>query len=106
MKQKIDADAQARSDEYYQAVHDLAQLVSTIKEKYAKLAKDDDVKKALGALSLKIRPQPKLGPSHEFHETVKVVEKLEKDSAEPQPSFEPASKTARKSRRAAAQPAP
>ena len=106
LKQKLDADAQAKTDEFHQAVQDLVQLVDTTREKYAKLAKDDEVKKALAAMELKVRPSPKLGPSHEFHETIKVVERLEKESGARQPSLDPAPKSSRKSRRAAAQPAP
>jgi hypothetical protein len=97
MKQKIDADVQRKQEEYEKALADLAQLVSSTQEKYAGLAKDDEVKKALAALELKIRPSPKLGPSHEFHELVKVVDKLQKEPAESSP--EPKAKAARKSRR-------
>ena len=106
MKDKLDAEARDRQDDYQKAVTDLVQLVGTIKDKYAKLAKDDEVKKALDGLSLKIRPSPKLGPSHEFHETAKLAEKLEKESANPQPSSEPAAKTSRKSRRSTTGPTP
>lgn len=83
MKDKLDADARDRQDEYHKAVTDLVQLVGTAQEKYAVLAKDAGVNKALAALELKVRPSPKLGPSHEFHETVKLVDKLEKDTGDP-----------------------
>ena len=42
-KQKIDDEVQAKHDEYVQAVHDLSQLVTTTKDKYAALAKNDEV---------------------------------------------------------------
>ena len=82
---------------------DLVQLVGTAQEKYAALAKDAGVKKALEALELKVRPSPKLGPSHEFHETVKLVDKLEKDTGDP--ASESKTKTTHKPRRSA-RPAP
>lgn len=80
-KDKLDSDVKSRQDEYQQAVNDLVQVVKTTKEKYSELTKDEVVKKALDALELKIRPSPKLGPSHEFHEMLKTVEKLEKEAA-------------------------
>ena len=99
MKDKLDAEARDRQDEYQKAVTDLVQLVGTAQEKYGKLAKDAEVQKALGALELKIRPSPKLGPSHEFHETVKLVDKLQKDTGDT--ASESKAKTARKPRRSA-----
>jgi len=103
MKDKLDADARDRHDEYQKAVTDLVQLVGTTQEKYGTLAKDAEVQKALGALELKIRPSPKLGPSHEFHETVKLVDKLEKDTGDT--GSESKAKSARRPRRSA-RPAP
>jgi hypothetical protein len=103
MKDKLAADARARQDDYQKAVTDLVQLVGTTQEKYGALAKDAEVKKALEALELKIRPSPKLGPSHEFHETVKLVDKLERDTGDS--SSESKTKTVHKPRRSA-RPAP
>ena len=103
MKDKLDTDARERQDEYQKAVTDLVQLVGTTQEKYATLAKDAGVKKALADLELKIRPSPKLGPSHEFHETVKLVEKLDKDTGDFASESKP--KTVHKPRRSA-RPAP
>jgi hypothetical protein len=80
MKDKLDSEVKDREDEYRQGVNDLGQLVKTTQEKYAALAKDGGVKKALEALELRIRPSPKLGPSHEFHELVKTVDKLLKEA--------------------------
>jgi len=82
LKQKIDDEVQARHDEYLQAVHDLTQLVTTTKEKYAALAKNDEVTKALAGLDPAIKPRPQLGPSHGFHENVKLAERFEKDAAQ------------------------
>jgi hypothetical protein len=99
LKQKIDDEVQARHDEYLQAVHDLSQLVATTKDKYAALAKNEEVTKALAGLDPAIKPRPQLGPSHEFHETVKLAERLEKDAT--QSPAEPKVKAITKSRHGA-----
>ena len=99
LKQKIDDEVQARYDEYLQAVHDLTQLVTTTKEKYAALAKNDEVTKALAGLDPAIKPRPQLGPSHGFHENVKLAERFEKDAA--QSPAEPKAKAITKSKRGA-----
>ena len=99
LKQKFDDVVQARHDEYVQAIHDLSQLVATTKDKYAALAKNEEVAKALAGLDPAIKPRPQLGPSHEFHETVKLAERLEKDAA--QSPAEPKAKAATKSKRGA-----
>jgi hypothetical protein len=98
LKQKIDDDAQAKHDQYVQAVHDLSQLVATTKEKYAALAKNNDVMKALAGLDSAIKPRPQLGPSHEFHETVKLAERYEKEIA--QSTAEPKARAANRTKRA------
>ena len=99
LKQKIDDEVQAKHDEYVQAVHDLTQLVTTTKEKYAALAKNDEVTKALAGLDPAIKPRPQLGPSHGFHENVKLAERFEKDAA--QSPAEPKAKAITKSKRGA-----
>ena len=99
LKQKIDDEVQSRHDEYLQAIHDLSQLVATTKDKYAALAKNEEVAKALAGLDPAIKPRPQLGPSHEFHETVRLAERLEKDVA--QSPAEPKAKAATKSKRGA-----
>ena len=99
LKQKIDDEVQALHDEYLQAVHDLTQLVTTTKEKYAALAKNDEVTKALAGLDPAIKPRPQLGPSHGFHENVKLAERFEKDAA--QSPAEPKAKAITKSKRGA-----
>src|SRR5208337_187799 len=98
-KQKIDDEVQAKHDEYVQAVHDLSQLVTTTKDKYAALAKNDEVAKALAGLDPAIKPRPQLGPSHGFHENVKFAERVEKEAA--QSPAEPRAKAAVKSKRGA-----
>jgi hypothetical protein len=97
-KQKIDDEVQAKHDEYVQAVHDLSQLVTTTKDKYAALAKNDEIAKALSGLDPAIKPRPQLGPSHEFHETIKLAERLEKEVAKS--PAEPKAKAARSKRAA------
>jgi hypothetical protein len=99
LKQKIDADVQSRHEEYLQAVRDLTQLVSSTKDKYAALARSAEVTKALADLDPTIKPRPKLGPSHEFHETLKLVERLGKDPTHP--ASEPKAKATSRPRRGA-----
>ena len=99
LKQKTNDEVQTRHDEYVQAVHDLSQLVTTAKDKYAALAKNDEVAKALAGLDPAIKPRPQLGPSHEFHETVKFAERLEKEAT--LSPAEPKAKATTKSRRGA-----
>ena len=65
-KDKIDAEVRDQREAYHQALLDLRKLVDSATEKYAELAKNDDVKKALAALGKGMREKPKLGPSHDF----------------------------------------
>ncbi len=78
-KQKIDDEVQSKHEDYVQAVHDLNQLVTSTKEKYAELAKNPEIAKALVDLDPSIKPRPQLGPSHEFHENAKLAVRLEKE---------------------------
>jgi len=50
---------------------------STIKQ-YAELAEDDSIKKALNDLGTKPKSTLKLGPSRDFQDKVKLLEKIEK----------------------------
>ena len=96
-KDKVDAEVRDGRDAYHQAIVDLRTLVDSAHEKYAELAKNDDVKKALVALGKGKREKPKLSPSHEFLNNVKLLEKLER--AEGGDGFdESKSKTGRKSK--------
>ena len=62
------------------AARELEMVVKTTREKYADLATDAGVLKALDlARGSTIKPSPKLGPSHEFHEIARFAEKFEKD---------------------------
>jgi hypothetical protein len=76
-KDKIDSEVRDRRDAYHQAVLDLRKLVDSAHEKYEKLFKDDEVKKALDMVGHGLREKPKLGPSHDFLNNVKLFEKLE-----------------------------
>ncbi len=77
-KEKVDAEVNDRRDAYHQAILDLRTLADSVTQKYAELAKDSDVKDAIHALGKGKREKPKLGPSHDFLNNVKVLEKLEK----------------------------
>lgn len=76
--ERIDSEVRDRHNAYHQALLDLRKLVDSAHEKYAELAKSDDVKKALFALGKGQREKPKLGPSHDFLNNVKLFEKAEK----------------------------
>jgi hypothetical protein len=81
-KEKIDAEVHDRREAYHLALKDLRTLADSTTEKYAELAKDDEVKAAIQALGKGKRDKPRLGPSHDFLNNVKLLEKLEKaDSA-------------------------
>jgi hypothetical protein len=77
-KEKIDAEVHDRRDSYHQALQDLRTLADSITQKYAELEKDTEVKDAIHALGKGKRDKPKLGPSHDFLNNVKTLEKLEK----------------------------
>jgi hypothetical protein len=105
-KEKIDAEVNDRREAYHQALLDLRTLVDSIHDKYAELAKDDTVKAALTKAGKGVKDKPKLGPTHDFLNNVKLFEKLEKaESGEDAKSSKakPArrSRTGSKSRRAA-----
>jgi hypothetical protein len=77
-KEKIDAEVHDRRDAYHQALQDLRTLADSMTQKYDELAKDSEVKEAIHALGKGKREKPKLGPSHDFLNNVKLLEKLEK----------------------------
>ena len=77
-REKIDSEVRDRRDAYHQALIDLRKLVDSATDKYDELPKNDEVKKALSTLGKGQRIKPKLGPSHDFHNNVKLLERLEK----------------------------
>jgi len=77
-KEKIDAELRDRREAYHQAIVDLRKLVDSATEKYPELAKDEDVKKALVAAGKATRNKLNLGPSHDFLNNVKLLERFEK----------------------------
>ena len=83
-KENIDAQVRDRREAYHQALADLRTLADSITEKYAELAKDEEVKKAIELLGKGKRDKPKLGPSHDFLNSVKLLEKLEKAESAPE----------------------
>ena len=96
-KEKIDAEVHDRREAYHLAFKDLRTLADSTTEKYAELAKDDDVKAAIQALGKGKRDKPRLGPSHDFLNNVKLLDKLEKaDSAASDDPFQ--EKPSRRSR--------
>ncbi|MFI5458900.1 MAG: hypothetical protein ACHRXM_26015 [Isosphaerales bacterium] len=96
-KDKIDAEVRDRREAYHQALLDLRKLADSTTEKYGDLAEDQDVKKAIAAAGKAIRNKLDLGPSHEFLNNVKLLEKLEKAASSPDTDGSPA-KHSRRSR--------
>jgi len=96
-KEKIDAEVRDRRDAYHQALLDLRKVADSTIEKYGELAEDQDVKKAIVAAGKAARNKLELGPSHEFLNNVKLLEKLEKAASSPDTDGPPA-KHARRSR--------
>jgi hypothetical protein len=95
-KQELNDEAQHRREDILQAVHDLRQLVDSTTQKYDELGQNSEVKDALATLGRSRKVNLKLGPSREFLDTVKLLEKLEK-SAQTR-TREPRTKTSRKSK--------
>jgi uncharacterized coiled-coil DUF342 family protein len=92
-RDKIDSEVRDRRDAYHQALIELRKLVDSATDKYAELAKNDEVKTALTLVGKGQKVKPKLGPSHDFHTNVKLLERLEKaesggetEAAEPKPA--------------------
>jgi hypothetical protein len=94
----IDTEVRNRHEALHQSVVDLRRLVDAVNEKYAGLAKDPVVKKAVETLGRSTGPQYKLGPSREFLSNVKLLEKLEKEGS-PDEAGDSAAQPARKARR-------
>jgi hypothetical protein len=96
-KEKIDAEVGDRRLTYHQALQDLRALADEMTAKYAELAKAPEVKSAIQALGQGKRDKPRLGPSHDFLNNVKALEKFEQaESASESDPFQ--EKPARRSR--------
>jgi hypothetical protein len=78
-KQKLDTLVKENQESYDQTLLDLRKLVASTTEKYATLAKDEKISKALHALGKTAVVKPKLGPSPEFTANVKLLARLEKE---------------------------
>jgi hypothetical protein len=96
-KDRIDAEVKTLRDQRSMAARELEEVVLSTKKKYADLATNADIQKALTLLGLTAKPNPQLGPTHEFHEIARLAEKLEKDSGGS--DFDTKMKAGRKARR-------
>jgi clan AA aspartic protease (TIGR02281 family) len=67
-----------KRETFIEKVLKLRQLVDQGQEEYASIAKDEDIKKALAALSKGAQRAVKLGPSKSFLTNVKLLENVEK----------------------------
>ncbi len=77
-QQEIDKQLPRQRAAYIQAALDLRERADSAIREYEELSKDDTIKKALSALSAKSKTPFKLGPSRDFQEKLKQIEKLEK----------------------------
>jgi hypothetical protein len=82
-KAQADAEVVDRRDRYEQAVRNLGESVNATRAKYDELAANPEVKTALSRLEKKSRFRSNLGPSHEFRETLKLVQKLQNEKPTP-----------------------
>ncbi len=79
---QADADVRNRREERNLAVQDLRKLVDGLQEKYAAVAKEPRVQKWLEVPEGSAGVKPKLGPSHTIRLDIKMLEQLERGSAE------------------------
>jgi clan AA aspartic protease (TIGR02281 family) len=75
---EIRAEVPRRREAYAEAVLNLRQLVDSTTKSYAELAQNADVQKAIDALGRATKAKPKLGPSRQFQDNVKLLERIEK----------------------------
>jgi hypothetical protein len=101
-KEGIDSVIRSRRDAYHQALVDIRKLVDSATAKYDEVAKNSEIKKALNILGKGLRETPKLGPSREFLNNVKLLEKLEKaeSSGETEPTHATTGRRGRRSTKA------
>ena len=101
-KDGIDSVVRDRRDVYHQALVDIRKLVDSATAKYDEVAKNSEIKKALNILGKGQRETPKLGPSREFLNNVKLLEKLEKaeSSGETEPTHATTPRRGRRSTKA------
>ena len=78
VRDQMQADVSQRRQFFIQSVLDLRQLVDSATGAYAELARNDEVKQALDALSRTSKSRLKLGPSAQFLTNVKLLERIEK----------------------------
>src|SRR5262249_40133059 len=81
-RQKIDEEVRDRREALHQAIVDLRKLVDSAGQKYAELSKNKDVARALDLLGKRSPSRPKLGPSASYVNSVKLLERLEKEVSE------------------------
>lgn len=76
-KDKIDAEVKEKRDALQTAVHEARELVDTANDRYTQLAKNPEFKKALSTLDKKTRSAHLLGPSRQFRDDAKFLERVE-----------------------------
>jgi clan AA aspartic protease (TIGR02281 family) len=74
---QLNAEVAERREKYMQALIDLRTSVNEVKGKYEALAKNQDVTKALDALSQSTKIRQRLGPSKALNDAIHLLEKSE-----------------------------
>lgn len=101
-KDKIDIEVSEKRDTLQKAVHEARELADTASDKYAALAKDPEFKKALSTLDKKARSTHRLGPSRQFRDDLKLLDRAERlASGEPAPTGTRSTRGKSKTKRAA-----
>jgi hypothetical protein len=95
---KADVEAQDKQQALNQGALGLRTLVDEVRQKYAAISKNPDVKRWLDTPEGHAAVKPKLGPSHTFKMDEKLLERIERETGSADP-FAPAHKATRKGRR-------
>jgi aspartyl protease family protein len=78
LRDDIRALVSRRREVFIGAVLALRELVDSTAKTYGELAGSDDVKQALDEIGKRSKAKPALGPSRQFQENVRVLERIEK----------------------------
>jgi hypothetical protein len=95
---KLDDEVRSRTEALHQGTLELRKVVDGLREKYAALQKDPQVKHWLNTPEGPAGVKPKLGPSRAFLLDEKLLERLERATEEPDASATKAARPSRKSR--------
>jgi hypothetical protein len=74
-KREFNAEVRLLGESYKQAIAELRKSVDKIQKKYAEIAEDQEITKALADLSASTRSKQKLGPSKDLQNAVKWLQR-------------------------------